>query len=206
MKFSIVDQYDHFIFDLDNTLIEEDLYLHVAYKEIATYTSMILAEKNDPDVLYQYLYHTYHTEGRTQLLNKYIQKFSLPDDLMPELLQIMRTIKLSEKLHLIEPAGQLLKTLISSHKTVAIATNGNKQQQQNKVNQTEWKDIASFHIPLYFAADYEPKPSPNVLLAVVNDLQLSKDKTIFVGDSITDEQSAISAGINFAYLSSLTIQ
>ena len=43
------------------------------------------------------------------------------------------------------------------------------------------------------------KPKPGMLLTAMKDLQVSPSETIFIGDMITDEEAAKSAGVSFQY-------
>jgi len=48
--------------------------------------------------------------------------------------------------------------------------------------------------------DAKPKPSPKMLLKIMQELNISLDKTIFLGDSISDEQAAKSAKVDFIWV------
>lgn len=197
----MTEQYTLFIFDLDNTLIDENTYLFEVYRQIAAYTHRQYPQHQET-LLHDMLITAYNHTGRTKLLNAYIDHFQLPSPEMDNLLTILRTTKLSKKLALLPGMETLLSTLISRNKKLSIATNGNKLQQQNKIAQINWGGLHAISIPVYFAADYEPKPSPMVIQAIMNDYGVSPGKVLFIGDSNSDEQSAHHAGIDFCFASS----
>jgi HAD superfamily hydrolase (TIGR01549 family) len=198
----MIDRYNVFIFDLDNTLIDENTYLFEAYREMALYVEQ---EYGNPEtqVSLDFLKRTYTQEGRKQLLDKYISFANLPATAMDELLTIMRTVKLEAKLILIPGVHELMRSLIHQQKKICIATNGNKQQQQNKVSQIHWDGIDPTVIPVYFASDHQPKPSPEIIYAIMREQQLNPSEILFVGDSETDQLCAQQAGVDFCFISSL---
>lgn len=195
----MTEQYTLFIFDLDNTLIDENTYLFEAYRQIAAYTHRQYPQYQEA-LLHDMLVTTYNHTGRTRLLNTYIDQFHLPSSEMDNLLTILRTAKLNKKLALLPGMETLLSKLISRDKQLSIATNGNKLQQQNKIDQVNWGTLHAA-IPVYFAADYEPKPSPLVIHAIINDHGVAPERVLFIGDSKSDEQAAHHAGIDFCFVS-----
>ena len=127
--FKIYEQDRALIFDLDNTLYDEDKYLFGAYKKIA------ISQQNYNHLhVYKFLFDEYRRNGRFKLLDKLEKKFPELDLSVSEMLDLMRTydgsyIKLDLK-------KWFLKFLnaVNSDFVIRIVTNGNIIQQKNKVD------------------------------------------------------------------------
>ena len=65
----IMTKYDSYIFDLDNTLYDEKIYLFSAYKEIADYISS--ETKINSNIIFNFLIQTFSSEGRANILINY---------------------------------------------------------------------------------------------------------------------------------------
>jgi FMN phosphatase YigB (HAD superfamily) len=192
----MIDRYKAFVFDLDNTLIDENTYLTEAYRQIAAYTASVHTGYNSSEY-FSFLLNTYTKQGRKHLFNKYIMAFNLPETIQPVLLDMLRNVKLPVPLEVDPHIAQAIRTMIAAQKPLFIASNGNRQQQQNKLSQVRWDNIDPAQIRVYFAADHKPKPAPDILLAILADHQLHAAEVLFIGDSETDEQAARSAGMDF---------
>ena len=53
---------------------------------------------------------------------------------------------------------------------------------------------------LWLASDVGCKPDPAPLLRVISDLETDPANTVYVGDSVTDWQTALAAGVAYAHL------
>jgi putative hydrolase of the HAD superfamily len=185
------DKYNLVIFDLDNTLYEENNYLFKSYQAIATYLSK--KDKNlSEGLLLSFLKEEFISSGRNNILNKLFENFKIKNELN-NCLSIMRDIQLTNKIPLNKKTKFLLAKAIEQSK-VCVLTNGNVQQQQNKISQIDWGDMDS-KIDFIYANKYEPKPSPksyeNYIKKTYNILP---QNILMIGNSITDKIFANNIG------------
>lgn len=191
-KSELKDRYSVFIFDLDNTIYDEREYLSNGYKEIAKY----VAEANKSGQLkeyYDYLIAEFDTRGRSMLFNKFIEHFNLTVSIH-SLLQILRCQE--TQIQMYPKSKKILDMLVNANKYIYILTNGNVEQQRNKVKLLGLKEQYS-SIDVVYASLFEPKPSPKALLNIINSVCAEKKDAIMIGDSEVDELTAYNANIAF---------
>lgn len=190
---NLPETFSHYLFDLDNTLYRETDYLFPAFKEIAG----IIASKTDRDAeeMARYLRVEFNQTGRKHLLNKMIEKFSITDTSITEMLHIMRTVNPGQ-IRMYADAYRTLIQLKNKNKKLAVITNGTVQQQKNKINHIEWGDLDG-SIEFIFADETERKPSPASLNLYLKNHDLRNDQVVFIGDGVEDERAASSAKILF---------
>ncbi|MDL2259755.1 HAD family hydrolase [Deltaproteobacteria bacterium OttesenSCG-928-K17] len=91
-------------------------------------------------------------------------------------------------------ATDLLSRLRAEGKSLGLATN----------RHDAWGALASVGLGKYFdtaigAGDVaEGKPAPDMLLAIMEQMQSDPGETVFIGDSVSDMQAAVRAGIRGA--------
>ena len=193
----ILKEYENLIFDLDDTLYEETIYLFAVYKEIGYRISEI--KEINQNVIRDYLINEFTISGRKDLFNKLIEEFKIDKSFLNDALNILRNIKLKTKIPLFTKMNNILVGAKENFKRIFILTNGNKQQQINKINQLEWPiSINDFHV--IFADDIEPKPSPKSLLYILNKFSFDPDATVMIGDSNIDELCALRSNVKFIYV------
>lgn len=177
------------IFDLDNTLYDEDVYLFGAYKNIAC------NQKNyDHSTIYKFLTYEYKKNGRFKLLNKLEKKFPELDLSINEMLDLMRTyngsyINLDLKKWFLE-----FLNLVNSDFIIRIITNGNILQQKNKINLLNIKNLG-FLTDIVYANEYGGKPNIEPYNALIESKQLSYP--IYIGDNEVDDLFSKNLGIDF---------
>lgn len=186
--------YQLYIFDFDNTLYAEKEYLFAAYQQIEN-------ELNVSGVA-DFLKKEFNTKGREKLFNKLILKFSLSEPEIEKCLRVLRTIQLSSPLHLTPGISTLLHTLRAQNKTLALLTNGNVQQQKNKLQQTEI-DLYQCFDEVVFAQEIAPKPSAESVNYILKKTALPATAAILIGDSDVDRQAAKNAGVAFLHADNL---
>lgn len=190
------DKYDCYIFDFDNTLYSENLYLFSAYEEIAQYTSVKF--DLDLNIIKKFLIKNFLNTGRQNLFNDLINSFKLPNALLSELLIILRNHKMDNKIPLFSELESMINELILLNKSIIVLTNGNVQQQKNKMNQIDWKEIKKLNF--VFANEIAPKPSPEGVFSILKESCCKRERTLFIGDSEVDMQCAKAARIDFLHV------
>jgi HAD superfamily hydrolase (TIGR01549 family) len=79
-----------------------------------------------------------------------------------------------------------------------VITNGNPQQQKNKIKQINWQGLDS-KIRFILANEFIPKPNPGSFKET-NIKQTELSQTVYIGDSNTDEEFAANIGIAFIHI------
>lgn len=193
LEFKSVSKYPVVIFDLDNTLYDECSYLLPVYRAIAQFTSQ--QSNDDIRVYLHFLVNMFKEEGRTKLFDKYLRFFNLDTIIkMDDLLEIQRNIRIP--LVIFDEVKLLLRYLVANHNKVYILTNGNPHQQKNKIKNLNIQDMFP-QISVIYANEYIPKPSPVCLNNIIKKEKVTKEKAIFIGDSVVDKATAENARISF---------
>ena len=135
----------------------------------------------------------FDTRGRSMLFNKFIEHFNLTVSIH-SLLQILRCQE--TQIQMYPKSKKILDMLVNANKYIYILTNGNVEQQRNKVKLLGLKEQYS-SIDVVYASLFEPKPSPKALLNIINSVCAEKKDAIMIGDSEVDELTAYNANIAF---------
>ncbi len=96
----------------------------------------------------------------------------------------------------------LLKKLLNDKKKVFVLTNGNIQQQKNKVASIRWKGMKD-EIGFYYAAQFKPKPSADAVYKILDDGGFEPHEVLMIGDDEVDAAAAAAAGVDFLHVSVL---
>ena len=188
--------YSLVVFDLDDTLYKETDYLFSAYCEIEKYVS---SKASIPlDEVNGFLRSVFLSKGRDGLFDEFISHFGVENYVdKSEMLRILRTHNCT--LSLFPQAESLLTELQKNGKEIAILTNGNLIQQKNKV---KCLNLCESHpyIDIVYAAIVGAKPSPNGLFTIAENHQCELKKMAFVGDSLTDQETAKYAGVDYYFI------
>ncbi len=190
-RFNFFDPYKIIIFDLDNTLYDESTYLFPVYEKIAQFV-----EKNVggvADDYSSYLMDTFRSEGHHKLFDKFMSHFNLSLE-MGDLLYLLRHNEAPLKVY--DEIKDLLTYLLSNDKEVVILTNGNVEQQRNKVKNLDIQFMLP-KIEVIYANIFSPKPSPFCVHKIIEERKVKRKDVIFIGDLMVDRDTAKNAGIDF---------
>ena len=210
--------YNAIIFDLDDTLYPEIEYLKPAFKAIseaieAEYTVNALEIEH-------FLIKTFENEGRSMLFNKCFNHFIKTENeaenkakneqntegvyfenmSIHSYLQILRTVKIPNKIALFPYVYRLIPQLIAEEKQIFVLTNGNPTQQRNKIAHLDWQNLDA-QMTFVFANEFAPKPSPRVFNDFLEpNFHLKTKKTLFIGDAETDAEFSQNVGFDFLHV------
>lgn len=190
-----------FIFDLDNTIYNEEEYLFQAYGAICDHFAGS-GRQYDKRSFLKIMLDIYNQEGRDKLFDKFLSRSGLGINNLPECLKILRTFDPERKIKLFPETEKILKNLIDREKKVFVLTNGNPAQQRNKIRSLLWNNLDS-KIIFILANEIEPKPSPAGVVHILEITGIAKEKTIFIGDSPVDSECAFAGGIQFINIADL---
>jgi HAD superfamily hydrolase (TIGR01549 family) len=191
-----IGNYKLYIFDLDNTIYDEKLYLFPAYRTIANYLEKKKLAKSQR--IYTYLTREFKNAGRELLFDKLIQKLGLEQELKTEFLSILRTNRPKRKMPVYPQIAKLFSELQTEKKRIYVITNGNVTQQKNKVENIKWgKFRKSIH--LIYANETKPKPSPESFNALRRKININPKECVYIGDAESDRIFAKNSKIEFIH-------
>ncbi|MBU2495458.1 MAG: HAD family hydrolase [Candidatus Omnitrophota bacterium] len=172
-----------FIFDLDGTLIN-------AYPAIVESMNYTLRRMNHPEAEPERIIRSVGM-GNDGLFKKFFS-----DREVPEARQIYREhhrVNLSGKISLLPGALALLRNLKAKGKLLAVAS--------NRPAETASLLIKILEIEVYFDRVLtgeevsQPKPAPDILIALLDYFQVSREEAVYVGDMDIDAETGAAAGV-----------
>ncbi len=182
-----------FIFELDNVLYPEKDYLLQVYYLFASFLEY--KELLDAKVLTKLMTDTYN-EGNNYIFDRVQEKFMIDEAYRYNFNLLHTTARLPLKLLLYKDALNLLQEIVIDRKQIFILTNGNPEQQLNKIKQTEWHGLENY-LTVYFADEIMPKPEPDALHYILKTHNLERRDVLMIGNSETDELCAGAAGVDY---------
>jgi FMN phosphatase YigB (HAD superfamily) len=195
MKYSDIDsRKTAFIFELDNVLYPEKDYLFQVYYLFASlleYTELIDAKQTT-----NILTNAYIEEGREFVFDRLKEKLNISGKFRYNLDNLLLTAKLPLKLLLYSNMLTLLQDIVVDRKKIFIVTNGNPEQQLNKIKQTEWHGLEQY-LTCYFAEEIMAKPEPDVINQLLNEHTLHRRDVLMIENSEIDQLCAEACGIDF---------
>lgn len=182
----VFEKYDSVIFDLDNTIYDENEFLFDRYWNIALRLSCrneYLAKK-----YFDFLRLRFLTEGRTKLFDDFLQQFDLASRYtVGYLLDCLR-----QPLTSLRPFGYFIPLVRHFGREVYLITNGDPRQQQNKLTA-----LGIFHCfsGVVFANEVIKKPSALAIRPLLARGNIGR--CIYIGDSDVDRDFASNCCIPF---------
>ncbi len=190
-----------FIFDLDNTIYNEEDYLFQAYSAICERFASV-KPGNDRESLSRLMIKIYADEGREKLFDKFLIRSGIGVGHLPECLKILRGFNPEKQIELSPETERILRLLIEKNKLIFVLTNGNPGQQRNKISKLMWDGLDE-KITFIMANEIEPKPSAAGIEYILKMSGIQKEKTIFIGDSLIDHECASRGEIEFINIADL---
>ena len=194
IKYSEIDpRKDAFIFELDDVLYPEKDYLYQIYylfTAFLEYTEMIDAKEATSFMVDAYL-----AGGKEVVFDRLKEKYSLDEKYRQNFRHLNINAKLPLKLLLDEGLLTFMQDIVVDRKKIFILTNGNPEQQLNKIKQTEWHGLEPY-LTCYFADEIAPKPETDSLDLLIKNHNLQRRNILMIGNSEVDRQCADASGID----------
>jgi FMN phosphatase YigB (HAD superfamily) len=184
-----------FIFELDNVLYPEKDYLLQVYYLFANFIEYTEAIPSATELL-GFMKLSYETHGTVGIFEKAQQAFGLDMKYNEEFERLHHTARLPLKLLLYKNVLDLLQEIVINRKQVFIITNGDPEQQLNKIRQLEWNGLEKY-LTVYFANELKPKPETDVLEHLLSQHNYLRKDLIIFGASGTDREFALAAGVDY---------
>jgi len=195
MKYSDIDKRKTaFIFELDNVLYPEKDYLYQVYYLFANLIEY--TELYDAKALLGLMTSTYEKEGAEFVFDRIKEKFHIDEKYRLNFENLLVTAKLPLKLLLYKNMLELLQDIVVDRKKIFILTNGNPEQQLNKIKHTEWHGLEQYLI-CYFADEISPKPEPDAIHFILKEHNLQRRDMLMVENAEADRLSAGACGIDY---------
>jgi len=186
-----------FVFELDDVLFPKQDYLLQVYYLFAAFLEHT-EQLNSKEIL-ALMKETYETKGEDAVFDAVKTAFKLDEKYRENFDRLLKIARLPLKLLLYKQMLELLQQIVVDRKQIFILTNGNPEQQLNKIKQTEWNGLEKYLI-CYFADEIKPKPEPDALHHILTEHNLQRRDLIMVGNSQVDELCAQAAGVDYANL------
>lgn len=195
MKYNDIDKRKTvFIFELDDVLYPEKDYLYQVYYLFASlleYAEFVDAKKTT-----DFLINAYLAGKKDTCFDLLKEKLNINEKYRKNLEQLMVTAKLPLKLLLYKNMLNLLQEIVIDRKKPFIVTNGNPQQQLNKIKQIEWHGLENY-LTVYFAEETMAKPEPDVIDLLIKDHNLQRRDLVMIENGETDRLCAEVCGIDY---------
>lgn len=184
------------LFDLDDTLYDAASFEEQADQAVAA----VFARLGEIEVV-EALAHAANArvEGWSGYLDRWAEAINLGRESIAEALDVRRSM--SPRLELRSGAAELLSELKETGRAIAIVTNGDRRQQENKVDALGL--VARWGVHVEYAADSESKPSPRAVDLALEALGIANYQALFIGDSPSDEAAARAAHVRFVWAEEL---
>jgi phosphoglycolate phosphatase-like HAD superfamily hydrolase len=183
-----------FIFELDNVLYPEKDYLYQVYYLFASFLEY--SEQIDAKEATDFMIAAYSNKGKYAVYDELQQRFNIDEKYETNFERLNKTVKLPLKLLLFEDMLKLLQEIVVDRKKIFILTNGDPEQQLNKIKQTEWNGLEPY-LTCYFANETMPKPETDCIDTLISEHNLQRRKIIMIGNADEDAQCAEAAGVDF---------
>ncbi|WPU96195.1 HAD hydrolase-like protein [Mucilaginibacter sabulilitoris] len=186
-----------FIFELDDVLFPKKDYLYQVYYLFANlleYTELVDAKETT-----KLMTDTYVSEGEQFVFDRVAEKFTIAEKYRTNFDNLLITAKLPLKLLLYQNMLTLLQEIVVDRKKLFIVTNGDVEQQVNKIKQIEWNGLEKY-LTCYFAEETTPKPEPDVIHLLMQDHGLQRRDIIMIENSEVDRLCAETVGIDYTNL------
>ena len=195
MIYSDIDkQKTAFIFELDNVIYPEKDYLFQVYYLFASaieYTELIDAKKTTDLMVAAYI-----QEGSEVVFDRAQKELAINEKYRKNFEHLMLTAKLPLKLLIYKNVLNMLQEIVVDRKKIFIVTNGNPQQQLNKIRQTEWNGLEKY-LTCYFTEESKPKPATDSIELLMNEHGLSNEELVMIGNATADQLCAQNAGVDY---------
>jgi phosphoglycolate phosphatase-like HAD superfamily hydrolase len=138
---------------------------------------------------------TYLSEGKEVVFDRLKKKFGIDKKYQYNFDHLNITAKLPLKLLLDQSMLNLMQDIVIDRKKIFILTNGNPEQQLNKIKQTEWHGLEPY-LTCYFANETAPKPETDSIDLLIKNHNLKRRDVLMIGNSDIDRQCADASGID----------
>ncbi|MDT3401638.1 HAD family hydrolase [Mucilaginibacter terrae] len=195
IKYANIDpRINAFIFELDNVLYPEKDYLYQVYYLFAGF--MEYTELLDAQVLVKLMVQTHEEQGPKAVFDVVQDRFKLDEKYRTNFEHLKINAQVPLKLLLYPQMLTLLQDIVVDRKQIFIVTNGNPQQQLNKIKHTDWQGLEKY-LTCYFGEEVAAKPEPDIIDMLIKKHELQRIEILMIGATQTDELCAQACGVDY---------
>ena len=185
-----------FILELDDVLYPEKDYLLQVYYLFAGFIEY--KELYDAKAMLKLMTSVLDQEGRAEVFDSLKAKFKLDEQYRYNFELLHQTARLPLKLLLYQNSLAFLQEAVVDRKQLFILSNGEPQQQLNKIKQMEWHGLEKY-LTCYFADELQPKPEPDAIHHILKQHNLERKDVLMIGNSPNDILCAEACGVDFLH-------
>lgn len=160
-KYIDSDDYEVFIFELDDVIFPRKDYVLQIYYLFAAFIEYAELQPS-AQTLVQTFKEVYEVEGEQDIFKKIAPVFHIPEKYEAQLLNLYHTARLPQKLWMFQKIVELMQALQANGKKLWIVTQGNIQEQLNKIKQLDWNGLQ--HAVQVFFVDEHPEKNKALLM------------------------------------------
>ncbi|NII81938.1 HAD hydrolase-like protein [Pedobacter sp. SG908] len=187
------------IFELDNVLFPEKDYLLQVYYLFAQFIEY--TEQKNAQAIISFMQAEYENNGTDGLFEKTAEQFGIDEKYKYNFDLLHLNARLPLKLLLFKNMLEFMQELVVNRKQIFIVTDGNPEQQLNKIKQTEWNGLEQY-LTVYFVEELGQSKA-EIFQNILSSNNLLPNQALVVGANKFDEQQ--SKLINLQYIVSLEI-
>ncbi|HEY0900448.1 MAG TPA: HAD hydrolase-like protein [Sphingobacteriaceae bacterium] len=184
-----------FIFELDNVLYPERDYLLQVYYLFANFIEYLETVPPSND-LTDFMKRVFEHHGPEKIFDKAQEAFGLDEKYRENFDRLHQNARLPLKLLLYKDMLTLLQDIVVDRKLIFLVTDGNLEQQLNKIRQIEWNGLEKY-LKAYFTVETAPKPDTASLELILKEHQLLRKDLVIIGASENDQLYAANAGVDY---------
>jgi FMN phosphatase YigB (HAD superfamily) len=188
-----------FIFELDNVLYPEKDYLLQVYYLFSNFIEYTETFPLSADLI-DFFKTAYFHHGEAGIFDRARDAFGIDEKYRSNFDLLHYTARLPLKLLLFEDVLNVLQEIVIDRKQIFLISNGKPEIQLNKIRQIEWNGLENY-LRVYYAEEINPKPEPDVLTYILTEHNLLRKDVVVVGATTTDEQFAMSCGVDYLNIS-----
>ena len=187
-------QKEAFIFGLDDVIYPEKDYLlqvYYLFSEFIEYSEQLNAKE-----ILGFMQAEYSHHGNVNLFEKTANKFKINEKYKANFMLLHENARLPLKLLLFQNVLSFLQEIVVERKSIYLLVSGFPLMQLNKIKQMEWHGLEQY-LKLYFSQELEPVLSQKSLDFIIEENNLNKEDSLYVGFGNSDNDIAKRAGLEF---------
>ncbi|MHB9010499.1 MAG: HAD family hydrolase [Carboxydocellales bacterium] len=168
-----------FIFDLDDTLYDEESFVYSGFMSVANFLQAYLHLTLDE--IHTNLIQTLNEQGRGKTFDLVIEKLLLPNSLVPEMIRVYRE---HDPLIKIYPDALFLLNFLKGRFQLGLITDGDKGVQWKKITALGLNHIIDSIVVTDDYGRENWKPSPFPFRKIMEELNIKRgEELVYVGDN-----------------------
>jgi len=181
------------IFDLDNTLFDEFIFLN---GKMSIFLDLQRVDEELRDLILAEFKTCFEKKNIEYIIQHLNTKFNLTLS-VDDYKDLLQDKEYAVDISFFSGICEALTKLFELGFIIRLLTNGNKDQQRQKIKSLS--RTMNLCDKVVYAEDYAPKPDPVGINFIVKQEGINKSEVLFVGDSKTDYDCAVKAQVDFMF-------